>query len=243
MNSRDISAAWYEYFYLKQRGERNTDALIPLECIECKGKRLDYDERQDETICIDCAVVQHFNFKCKQGLLEYLPETSIRIKKSIYKHRDYLNVKLDEISCARVKIKDEMMEKIIDELGKQKANVNLLKKILRRLGMKQKFLQIPTILNSLYPNEYPPLKLNHHTRRRIENIFLKYIDTFFILQREGRFNRKNLLNYNYVLKQIFDMENINCLNHYFTLPKGKKTIEKHADIWRQICIYNCWLRK
>jgi len=243
--SNIIAAAWNDFYKLKNHKveEKNYNDVdeVKLICIDCKGKNFNYNLRQDETICINCGLVQTFNFKFTRGNMEYLPDTSGKIKKSIYKHQDYLNRKLDELSCARIKVKDEIFENIIYHLKGKKANVEILKKILRKINMKQKFLQIPTILYTLYPDEYPPLKLCYSKRHKLEKMFLKYIDTFFILKNKDQIKRKNLLNYNFVFNKLFKILGLKIMSHYFILPKGRKTIQDHEKIWKKIEIYNKWI--
>lgn len=235
-----VDAAWKDFYLLREKAREQYDCRIPFECMDCKQKDFDYNILQDETVCIYCGVVQSFNFRFTRGCMEYLPETSSKIKKSIYKHQDYLNRKLDELSCARVKIKDEIFEEIVYKLAGRRATVALLKRLLTSMGMKQKFLQIPTILYTLYPDKYPPLKLDYLKRKRLERMFLKYIDTFFILRNNGMIKRKNLLNYNFVFNELFKMLELKIMSHFFILPKGRKTIETHKSIWQDICNYNKW---
>lgn len=242
----DIAAAWKDYYsFLYKEKEQDLTCFKKdeMKCKSCHKKTFVYDSNYDETICTNCAIVQSFNCLYTMGMMEYLPDTSNKIKKSIYRHVDYLNRKLDEISCARIKIHDEIMEKILFKLNGKIATVALLKKILRENGYKQKFLQIPTILYTLYPEKYSPLKMNHKQRMIIENMFKRYIETFYILVRREQIKRKNLLNYNFVFKKLFQMKKIPIKPHYFILPKGKKTMEKHNEIWIKICKFNNWSRK
>lgn len=236
-----VSAAWDDLYKLKIKPEKDDKEIIRFNCIECKNYILVYDQCIDETICQKCGLVQHFNLHYMRNDIEYLPNTSNKIKKSIYRHQDYLNRKLDELSCARVCINTELYNDILIELNGSKATIVKLKKILRSLGHKQKFLQIPTILNMIHPDEYPPIKLNFHQRDKFEKLFLRYIDTFFILKNSGQIKRRNLLNYNFVFYQLFKKLGFKILDSYFEMPKGKKTLVNHKLIWRQICIYNKWL--
>lgn len=237
------AASWNDLKRIKKKNivcNLSSNSSISFKCIECNSthNNLVYDNRMDETTCRNCGLVQPFNHSCFRGMNEYLPDTSIKVEKSVYKQKDYLHRKLDELSCARINIDDLLMEQIRNELKNEKANVKILKKILFRLGHKQKYLQIPTILYTLYPQEYPPINIDCHQRYRITNMFLKYIETFYIVN-NGK--RKNLLNYNYVLQKIFKYLKLKIYNHYFNIPKGKKTIHTHDLIWGEICKYNNWL--
>ncbi len=234
-----INAAWADFYSLKKQQDQET-FIFKYNCKDCFSDNLFYNQNLDETVCTKCGLVQNFNNHYLRNSIEYLPETSNIIKKSIYKHQDYLNRKLDELSCSRIYIKPKILDEILIELNDKVATYAILKKILRKLGYKQKFLQIPTILNTLYPDTYPPIKLNFHQRDKLEKMFLLYIDSFFILKNKGLIIRKNLLNYNFVFFKLFDYLKLNIKKHYFQLPKGRKTIENHEKIWKLIFQFNKW---
>lgn len=234
---------WSELNRIKThyKKEEEMGKRISFTCIECTSgeNNLVYDNRMDETTCNSCGMVQPFNYFFFRGKNEYLPDTSNKISKSIYKQKDYLVRKLDEISCFRVVIEEELMEQIVLQCKNKEISFKLVKKILTNLGHKQKYLQIPTILNSLAPEKYPPVVLSCHERIKIVDMFSKYMDTFYLI---NNYQRKNLLNYHFVLKKLFEMNGLKVFSHYFNTPKGKKTIQIHEEIWNNICIYNNWLR-
>lgn len=237
-----VAAAWQDFYSLKKVYNLSNQPILP-KCRECNNFDLVYDQSKDETICPHCGLVQHFNFHFMRNNIEYLPDTSNKVKKSVYRHQDYLNRKLDELSCARVCIDEDLYNKVLLVLGDSTVSVCKLKRILRALGHKQKFLQIPTILNMIDPDKYPPIKLNYHQRDKFEKMFLRYIDTFFIMKNKGDIKRKNLLNYNFVFYKLFEMLEFKIIKTFFELPKGRKTLENHEIVWKQICKYNNWLRK
>ena len=220
--------------------QKTLNGEFSFKCLECMegGNSLLYDNSMDETTCICCGLVQTFNHVGFVGINEYLPDTSVKITKSIYKQKDYLKRKLAELSCARITIDEQMLEDIKLELGNITPSSASVKKVLFDLGHKQKYLQIPTILNILNPKEYPPLVISCKQKRCIKRMFTAYTNTFYFLKNK---NRKNLLNYHYVLTQIFILLNIKVGKHHFNMPKGKKTLSTHDIIWKQICIHNNWL--
>jgi len=235
------AAAWQDFYNIKNKSiEQESDFIFRFNCSDCNLQNLFYNQTVDETVCINCGLIQYFNIHYQRNDIEYLPDTSNVIKKSVYKHRDYLNRKLDELSCARITIDSDLLSSIQHELGSKIATFENLKTILRKLGHKQKFLQIPTILNTFYPDEYPPIQLNYHQRDKLEKMFLLYIDSFFILKNKKIINRKNLLNYNFVFYKLFFYLDLKLKKHYFQLPKGKKTIENHEKIWNIILKFNKW---
>jgi len=216
------------------------DTKFNFKCKDCHqdARYLVYDSKSDETSCQSCGFVQPFNHTCFIGYNEYLPDTSVKITTSIYKQRDYLDRKLDELSCARITVSDEIINQVVLELNGTKVTFTKVKQILFKMGHKQKYLQIPTILYTLDPINFPPIKLTCHQRNKVVNMFLGYISVFDQINR-GR--RKNLLNYHFVLQKIFQFFKLKIYPHHFNLPKGMKTLENHEEIWKDICKFNKWL--
>lgn len=239
-NNADL--CWSELKRLKSRPIIHSPDNTPFifKCKDCHGdgNYLVYDSRADETSCRSCGFVQPFNHTCFTGYNEYLPDTSVRISKSIYKQKDYLERKLDELACARIVVSEEIINQVVLELNGSEANLKNIKQILFKMGHKQKYLQIPTILYTLDPNKFPPIKLSCHQRIKVVNMFSSYIAVFDQINQK---RRKNLLNYHFVLKQIFQFLKIKIYPHHFNLPKGRKTLENHEEIWKDICIFNKWL--
>lgn len=204
------------------------------QCQDCNSIQLVYDCTVDETICSICARVQPFNFSRK--LMEYLPTTTSKIMQTEYRYIDYLNRKLDELSCARITVSAKVMSLVYREC-KKPITKQKIRRILFKNGHKQKFLQIPTILNTMAPDQYPALRLNSHQRKRIEEMFCQYVAAFFQLKNR---KRKNILNYHFILEKIFKILKIPIRDHYFNLPKSKSTLDSHIRIWKEICKINKW---
>lgn len=236
---------WSEFKRLEETTENKESSdgferRIAFACVECTSSEnnLVYDNRMDETMCRNCGVVQPFNFTFFRGNNEFLPDTSNKVLKSIYKQKEYLVRKLDELECYRVVVKEDLMDQIIIQARDKEITFTLIKKILTSIGHKQKYLQIPTILNTLDPIKYPPVVLSCHERIAVIEMFQKYIETFNIVNEN---KRKNLLNYHFVLKKIFQYNNLKISIHFFNVPKGKNTIDMHEEIWAKICVFNKWL--
>lgn len=236
---------WKDFYTLapiRQFCQLQEDDLLNItkeefKCADCDQDALVYDEKMDETMCIECGLVQCFN-TCR--VTHRLRDTSYRISPSIYKHIDYLERKLDELECKRIIVKEMIFTIVMRDLQDKTISIKNIQKILRHHGYEQCFLQIPTILNMIDANKYPPLVLNGKQRRMIIGLFKCYLTTFHQLNRDGQFKRKNLLNYHFVLYKIFKLANVEIRDHYFLLPTGKKTIDIHEKIWRQIVLKNKW---
>lgn len=90
------------------------------------------------------------------------------------------------------------------------------------------------------PEKYKPLKMTNVELNKIKRVFNKYLYSFHKLQQKGLIERKNILNYHFTIREICKMVGIQAIDHYLSLPKGKKTIKNHYDIWSLIKKDNQW---
>lgn len=217
-----------EYKLLKTK-EISVDLEIPsrprLIC-DCGSKEFVYDSTFDETICSNCALVTSFQKRTYSG---YLPDTFSKIKKTQYCQVEYVKLRLTELQCGILKLDKKMIEELKYALRHKEINIHNVRKSLRILGYKQMYLRIPIILNTLDPKKYPPLKLTARDVNKIVGHFKNYIDKWNKLK--DKRGRKNLLNYQFVLKKIFEKLGMQDKTHFLNIPKGKKTLEQHEEIW------------
>lgn len=207
------------------------DFKMEYKCFECKSKNLVYDDNICETTCLKCAMVQPFNMPF---IPTWIPDTFSKIKKSIYKPLNYLDQRLEELQCKRVVVKDEMLTCIMKYLKNKPPTIKLVRLALRKNGYKQFYLQIPTIMNTLNPEKWPPLRLSAIEFRRIRRYFCKYIEEFYSIPLKERMYRKNILNYQFVLSKLFDIIGKPEYKVHLILPQGKKTLKTHQEIWDKI---------
>lgn len=200
-------------------------SLVSLKC-RCGSDNLVYDATYDETICKDCAIVSSFQKRTYSG---YLPDTFSKIKKTQYNQIDYVRLRLTELQCGILKMDEEMMEELGYYFRNKKVCISTVRKALRILGYKQMYLRIPIILNTLDPKNYPPLKLTTREINKILTHFKCYLDQWDKLK--DKRGRKNLLNYQFVLKKIFEKMKLYDKTWCLNIPKGKKTLTQHEEIW------------
>lgn len=207
--------------------EEYTDIeLMKREC-ECGSNKFEYDSLADDKICILCGVVQNFT-SANIGFIQY--KQINKIKPSIYKPIAHLRLILEEMSCKRISVDDEMISKIKNKLNGKKVSYKNVKRLLRKLGYTQHYLQMPCILNTLDSEKYPVLKLSSFQIKNIELLFRKFVDTYFSLSVKERQNRKNIINYHYILKKIcIKLNYIHVVP--FLHPPDKNTTKKLEDIW------------
>ena len=215
------------FINIKEIEEYSSVEYLKKEC-ECGNDKFDYDKLADDKICIVCGVVQNFT-SANIGFIQY--KQINKIEPSIYKPIAHLKLILEEMSCKRVSVDDDMIYKIKNKLNGKKVTYKNVKKLLRKLGYTQHYLQMPCILNTLEPKNFPFLKMSSNQIRKIERLFKMFVETYFSLSLKERQNRKNIINYHYIIKKI-------CIklgyDHVLTFlhPPNKGTTKKLEEIWK-----------
>lgn len=218
---------------IQDYSEGVTDTIV--ETSGCYHTNLVDDDRLADTICTDCGVVMNGYEKTNIGYNEY--KNFNFIKPSIYKPVDHLILILTEFQCARVDICKDMIEDVKYKLGEQASEIKQVRKVLRKLGYKQHYLLLPSIMNAIDPGKFKPVRLTSREVRLITTKFSEYLCQFEALRKSGESKRKNLLNYHYVIKRIcqfIKLPNLKEMSIYFHLPSGVKTMEEHDRMWNMI---------
>lgn len=230
-----VSQSFKELYFLKNKNKPSSPSSEnKFICINCKGESFDYDSKVDESICIICGFVQHFKkrFEIYTG---YLPDTFSKVKKTEYKQLEYVKLRLTELQCGVMKLDCEMIEKLKEYFKNKPLDICSLRKALNLMGYKQMYLRIPIILYTLSPEKYPPMKLTSREVCKIVNLFKQYLSKWESLTTEDKMGRKNLLNYQFVLKKIFIKLGLQDKTKFLNIPKGKKTLKQHEYIWSKLC--------
>lgn len=210
--------------------EEFTDVeLIDMKC-KCGNNKFEFDYLTDDKICLECGMVQNYT-SANIGFVQY--KQINKLKPSIYKPIAHMRLILEEMCCKRISVQDGMVEKIKIKLGNKKVNYQNVKKLLRKLGYTQHYLQMPCILHTLDPKRFPFLKLSSHEIRNIESMFKLFLQVYFSLSLKERDNRKNIINYHYVLKKICIKLKYEHVFQYLHPPDIKTTI-KLEKIWNVI---------
>ena len=233
------------------RGEIRPDLLLDLGYIpqhmeetrfqysasECNHTADVFDSTTCEDICLECGIVKHHRSH-QIGYSDMCNFSTTR--KRLYKPLDHLIIILEEMQCKRMVIPDRMLEDIQEALCDKPIHFTSVRKVLRRLGYKQHYMMIPTILQNLNPTSFPPLQLSNQEILQIQKRFKMYLEAFYHLTAEDKQHRKNILNYHFVIRKIAQQLQLTKMFTYLQPLKGVKTITNHERIWRIICTHNGW---
>lgn len=217
------------FLNIQQVEEYTNVELIDEQC-KCGSKKFDMDILIDDKICIECGLVQNFT-SANIGFIQY--KQINKIKPSIYKPLAHMRIILEEMSCKRINVCEDMINKIKFALGNKKLTYKNVKKLLRKLGYTQHYLQMPCILNQMDQERFPPLKMSSKQIINIESHFKLFVEVYFSLSLKERQNRKNIINYHYILEKICKKLKYTHIIP-FLHPPDKKTIKKLDCIWELI---------
>jgi len=140
-----------------------------------------------------------------------------------------------------VYIPPEVLENILHELENRKIDkydldIFYLCRILKKLSYRKYYDQAPHILQIISGKE--PLSFSDENQIRIIKMFERVQECFVICCPE---NRKNFLNYFYVLHKICELLGLNEALCYFPLLKNKIKLLQHDSIWKNICNHLGWI--
>jgi hypothetical protein len=215
-----------KFLPLQEIEEYSEIEFIDTKC-KCGSENFDFDFLMDDKVCIECGLIQNYT-SSNIGFVQY--NQINKIKPSIYKPLAHMRIILEEMSCKRVNVCDDMICKIKHALGNKKVTYKNVKKLLRKLGYTQHYLQMPCILNQIDQKRFPSLKMSSNQIDKIESFFKLFIQVYFSLSLKERQNRKNVINYHYILKKICMKLKYNHVLPYLH-PPDLKTIKKLDCIW------------
>lgn len=192
-------------------------------CEQCDASIVVLDAERDEWLCQDCGSVQE---RERRYFKPFTPESSV------YKHTVRLHQILHELQCNRMKLPANIVGDVKEHL-KENFTYARIQKSLRKLGYKQHYTMIPTLQMALDPS-FEPLQLTRDEEMELTGLFTQYIAL-------GQFSGyRNRLNYHYVISKLADMLGYYWIHPHLRLPKGKKSVQRHDELWSKVCHHLGW---
>lgn len=158
-----------------------------------------------------------------------------------YKRINHLTEILSQLQAKEsTDIPPKVFETILKELKKRKINRNdldlfRLRRILKKLNLRRYYEHVPHMLQIINGKEPP--NFSRRNEMKIKKMF-KDIQKPFDIYRPT--DRKNFLNYAYVLHKFCELLGLDDYINYFPLLKNNSKLRQHDKIWRNICIYMKW---
>ncbi|AYV84994.1 MAG: hypothetical protein Satyrvirus2_5 [Satyrvirus sp.] len=158
-----------------------------------------------------------------------------------YKRINHLTEILSQLQAKEsTDIPPKVFESILRELKKRKIDKNdldifKLRRILKKLDYRKYYEHVPHILQIINGKEPP--NFSRKDEMKIKKMFKDVQEPFKIYCPK---NRKNFLNYSYVLHKFCELLDLDEYINYFPLLKNNTKLLQHDRIWKNICEYMKW---
>lgn len=158
-----------------------------------------------------------------------------------YKRINHLQEILSQLQAKEsTEIPAKVYHAIYRELKKKKIDKNdldifKLRRILKRLNFRKYYEHVPHILQNINGKEPP--NFSRSDENKIRTMFKEIQKPFELFCPK---DRKNFLNYSYVLHKFCELLGLDEYIEYFPLLKNSKKLLHHDKIWKQICGFMKW---
>ena len=158
-----------------------------------------------------------------------------------YKRINHLTEILSQLQAKEsTDIPPKIFESILRELKKRKINkddldIFRLRRILKMLSYRKYYEHVPHIIQIINGKEPP--NFSRQDEMKIKKMFKDIQKPFSIFCPK---DRKNFLNYSYVLHKFCELLDLDEYINYFPLLKNNTKLLQHDKIWKHICDYMKW---
>jgi hypothetical protein len=153
-----------------------------------------------------------------------------------YKRINHLTEILSQLQAKETTdIPEEVFESVYYELRKRKINKNSLDifslgSLLKKLGLRKYCEHVPFMLQKI--NGKKPPNFSRQIENTIKGMFREIQKPFEMYCPR---DRKNFLNYSYVLHKFCELLDLDKYLCYFPLLKNHSKLTQHDKIWKNIC--------
>jgi uncharacterized Zn finger protein (UPF0148 family) len=189
-------------------------------------------------VCPVCGLSEFFLVnQDKPKNKEFIMETNTYA----YKRINHLTEILNQLQAKETTdIPSKVYHDIFRELKKRKINKNdldffKLRRILKKLNYRKYYEHVSFILQAINGKEPP--NFSRQDEIRIKQLFRQIQEPFTLFCPK---NRKNFLNYSYVLHKFCELLDLDEYIGYFPLLKNNAKLLQHDKIWKNICQYMKW---
>lgn len=199
---------------------------------ECKGEI--FSQEDGLNVCKGCGLSEKILSieKNKPSYNEHKQNNT----SYVYKRKNHLVEVLSQLQakeCTEIpssfyyQIKREMKRR---KINKEDLDIFRLKSLLKRLNQKKYIEHAPYILQIINGKEPP-----NFTRENEKQIKKMFNDIQKPFTKHCPKNRKNFLNYSYILHKFCELLQLDEYINYFPLLKNVNILIQHDKIWQKIC--------
>ena len=216
-------------------------------CDYCNSSNLYDDEAHGDLVCLECATCMNNPliddaFRCMTygdyGQLKGV--TGNHTRRNCYKKMDYLSTIIRNINGYNMAdVPQHIMQLISDTFRDQPmVSVNNVRSVLKANRLNkyyQRSAYISATLNEAKGHPKPK-PLNHHEECMLRSLFNKFSYVF----NKHKKQRKNSLNYQYVVYQLLRFIGRSDLQRNTKLLKCSKRMQQLNEFWREVCDETGW---
>lgn len=238
-NSKVSKATLYDNYLTvvdvshRRTNKRNMNCDVP----NCDGKKI-LGQNDGYLVCDKCGASEKFLSATEKPNYKEPTQDSGTYA---YKRINHLTEILSQLQAKEsTDIPPKVFETILRELKKRKINKNdldlfRLRRILKRLDLRKYYEHVPHMLQIINGKEPP--NFSRRDEMRIKKMFKDIQKPFEIYCPN---DRKNFLNYAYVLHKFCELLGLDEYISYFPLLKNNSKLRQHDKIWKNICGYMRW---
>lgn len=216
----------------------NNDEIDHEICQYCKTEKIIY-KNEALQICPVCSRGEYIfvDAMCKSTSDENLRDTTN------YKHENHMNEIIAQFQAKEhINVPDDVCERIKNELKKKrllhqnKLNPQIMKEILKKLGLTKKYGEHKTYIMYYILGIIPPI-LSKKQEGIIRSQFNEIIVPWTLLHEE--LNRKNLIRYHYIFGKLCEL---NGFDEFLPFIPKMSYIKTHSQdcIWKKFCEFLKW---
>ena len=204
---------------------------------DCDGKKI-LGQNDGYLVCDKCGASEKFLSATEKPNYKEPTQDSGTYA---YKRINHLTEILSQLQAKEsTDIPPKVFETILRELKKRKINKNdldlfRLRRILKKLDLRKYYEHVPHMLQIINGKEPP--NFSRRDEMRIKKMFKDIQKPFEIYCPN---DRKNFLNYAYVLHKFCELLGLDEYISYFPLLKNNSKLRQHDKIWKNICGYMRW---
>jgi len=212
-------------------------------CTNCNSSCFIYDQKTADQICINCGIAINI-LTNDEDQISYSDNIE-PVNVFNYKRNNHFQECLNQLQA---KENTTIPSKIIEDLTKEfkKYNITdpklftpvLVKSYLKKLKYNKYYEHIPTIIN-----EFCGLRAPKLTPELEEQLKIMFDEIQAPFEKHSKIicpDRKNFLNYNYILYKMCELLNKDEFLNCFPLLKNREILYQHDLIWRGICTDCKW---
>lgn len=195
---------------------------------ECVHTNVYHDEREGDTVCVDCGLVVAENALSKR---EYLVATHTTKHKSVYRRIHHFNERINQWMCQDPPVPNELIAQIKPELlANLPVNKTKIRAVLHKYsGVKyiERWLQIYCrVTGHVVPTP------GYMVREAMKQMFILHEAAFEACKPPGR---KCIINYNLLFVRMLQLLNLSEHYKYFPMLKSKAKVRHLDGVWQNMC--------